>query len=354
MKKNLVIAALMTVGIGAWAQEYDDMYFNSKDRTKANVNAATFASKSQLSDADAQDLSGRVNPTDSYSARSENPEYTSRSKFNANSNTENSDYFIAGYEQPVQVNPNFVRGNNFNNAGFNPYFNNFGFGNPWGFYDPFWGGFSPGWSTSIGWGWGGFNPGWYGSIGYGWGWGNSMWGWGSPWNSWNNWGWGSGWNNWGWGSGWYPGNVIIIDNGASNVAYRKRVSRSNDINNNYDPGSRNSTSYTRTGRSTDNAGGRTRVAGNESSQYYDRSWRRNSDATTTTRSYWNNSNNSSNRSGWNNSGWNNNNTNQGGRTSSWGSESRSSWSSGDGGSRSGGSSSGGSSSGGGSRSRGRN
>lgn len=387
MKMRLMILAFVLAAAGAWAQEYDDMYFNSGDRVKANTVSKTFARRTQLSDTDEAEDVPAINPTDSYSARTENPEYTSR-RNNSGAEGGEADYFVADYQPPVTVNPNFTR-NNFNTGGFNPYFNNFNtfntfnpyfnsFGNPWGFYDPFWGpgwggGFNPAWSTSIGYSFGGFNPGWFGSVGYNWGWGNSMWAVGSAWNSWgwgSPWGFGSSWNNWGWGGGWYPGNVIIVDNGSRNVAYGKRSSRSRDVNNNVSSG-RNSANidrasgYTRTGRSTTTAAtGRTRSSGDQSSQYYDRSWRRNSESSTT-RSYWNNSdsrNSSNTRSSWNNSGWGNNDSR--GRTNSdWSSPSRSSWSSGsDGGSRgswSSGSSgsrssgsSGGSSSG--SRSRGRN
>ena len=352
--------------------EHDDMYFNAKDRAQQNAFKEVVLAK-QDKQQDAQAVkSSPINPTDSYSGRSVNPEYTNRLKTNPNLGNNDTQYFVSGY-QPVSVNQNLAS-NNCNcspntfagpyggygmnsfgmNQGFGSPFNSFyspwgmnsGFGSPFDSFNSPWGmnnGFyQPGWSSMLGSSFGGMNSGMYGGMGYGFG--NS---WGNPWN--NGFG-GSGFRS----NNFYGNNMIVLNNQAdyrNPVVYGKRANRSSDIDNAFDS-SRPETNVTRTGREVST--GRSR-SGSES-QYYDRNWKRDPDKNPS-RAMWSD-NTSSNQSSDTRSGWNNNSSNSSGRQNSdWGStnSSRSSY---DGGSRSssGGGSSGGSSSGssgGGSRSRGR-
>lgn len=363
MKTGIAFVALLTVVIGVRAQESDDMYFNSKDRAKLNAERAVLATTIQNTD-DESLVQSRINPSDSYAGRGENPEYTSRSRFNTDNEEADAPYFISGYQPPISVNQGLT---NYNNSFYSPYsFGNNGFYNPYAYsaFSPsFYGGYSSGWSMGLGYSFG-MGSGWFGNMNYGFG---NMWG--SPSNmfwdnyyGYGNYGFGSGFNNWGfspwnnWGySGFYPGNVIIINNGGDNgrnVAYRKRTDRSDYVNTTGGQ-TRNAATYTRNSREI-NSGGRTRSEGTQS-EYYDRSWKRNPEVNPA-RSSWSSSSNagqgSSTRSSWGTD------TNSGGRTSSWSNDSgsrSSSWSSGSNsssGSRSSAGSSSGSSSGG-SRTRGR-
>jgi hypothetical protein len=358
MKTGIALLAFFTVVISVRAQEYDDMYFRSKDRAKINADRL-HAQNVQEEDV----VQSKINPTDSYSARNVNPEYTSRTRFNDTAK-DDAPYFISGYNP---VDPTGVNGNlsSYNPGGFySPYYgNNSMFNNPYG-YGAGWGSSNPyrmGLMSSFGCMFGGMGSGFYGSMGYG-----SMWG--SPYDMfWNNY---YGMNNmWGsyyspfnnyygygyYGRGYYPGTIVVINNGDNgrNVSYQKRMNRSNNVNNIVDRSSRNDA----ISRDNGTVGGRTRSSANDQqSQYYDRSWKRNTE-TTRTRTYWeDNSNTTNSRSSWSNGS----NGNSGGRTrSSWDSPSRNSWSDNNsnssfgggsrssGGSHSSGGSSGGSNSGGG-------
>ncbi len=348
--------------------EHDDMYFNAKDRAEQNAFKEVVLAK-QYKQQDAQAVkSSPINPTDSYSGRSVNPEYTNRLKTGANLGNTDNQYFISGY-QPVSVNQNLASNNcncNTNNFawpyggyGMNSFGMNQGFGSPFNsFYSP-WGmggyqPYQPGWSSMLGYSFGGMNSGWFGGMNYGYG--NS---WGNPWN---NYGYGGGYfpyNNYGFGgsgfrsNNFYGNNVIVLNNGSdyrNPVVYGKRANRSSDTDNTFDY-SRPETNVTRTGREVST--GRSRSA--SENQYYDRNWKRDPDKNPS-RTMW--SDNASGNSGsGNRTGWNNNSSNSTGRQSSdWGNNSsRSSYDGGSRSSSSGGGISGGSSgsSGGGSRSRGR-
>jgi hypothetical protein len=385
-KYSLLTGLAMLAITAAFGQvEHDDMYFNAKDRAEQNAFKEVVLAK-QYKQLDAQAVkSSPINPTDSYSGRSVNPEYTNRLKTNPNLSNTDTQYFDSGY-QPVSVNQNLASNNcncNTNtfagpyggfgvnsfgmNRGFGSPFNSFyspwgmnsGFGSPFdSFYSP-WGmggfqSFQPGWSSMLGYSFGGMNSGWFGGMSYGFG--NS---WGSPWN----YGYGGGffnYNNFGFGgsgfgsNNFYGNNVIIMNNGSdyrNPVVYGKRANRSSDTDNTFDY-SRPETNVTRTGREVST--GRSRSA--SENQYYDRNWKRDPDKNPS-RTMWTD-NTSSNTGSGNRTGWNNNSSNSTGRQSSdWGNNnSRSSYDGGSRSSSSGGSFSGGSSSGssgGGSRSRGR-
>jgi hypothetical protein len=339
--------------------EHDDMYFNSKDRAKLNASKQEVLVK-QYKQEDLRAVSASpINPTDSYSGRSVNPEYTNRLKTNPNTSTGDGQYFVSGY-QPIRVNQNLPSNNcncginNFNSYGagyggygMNPYYGygmNSGFGSPFNsFYSP-WGmsnGFyQPGWSSMLGYGFGGINSGWFGSMNYGFG--NS---WGSPWNYgygssfYNSYGYGMPFG--GYGSNYYGNNVIVVNGGdyRNPAVHGKRSTRSSDIDNVMDR-SRPETTYTRNGREV--ANGRSRSE--NQTQYYDRAWKRDPDKNPS-RSYWGDG--SANSDNGSRSGWNNSNSNGRQNSSSdWGNNSRADWGNNSRGSFNSGGSSGGASRGG--------
>ncbi len=385
-KYTLLTGLALFAASAAFGQvEHDDMYFNSKDREKINASKQVVLAKQHKQEDIQAVKTSPINPTDSYSGRSVNPEYTNRLKTNPTLSNADSQYFVSGY-QPVSVNQNLASNNcnctsnsnynNFNNPyyggyGMNSYYGmNSGFGSPYSGFNSPWGMnggmYQPGWSSMLGYGFGGMSSGLFASMSYGFG--NS---WGSPWNS----GYGSPYNSYGYGmpysSGYgsnYYGTPVVINNNIDSrntIVYSKRANRSSDIDNLID-NSRPETGYTRTGREV--ATGRSRSE--SQSQYYDRGWKRDPEKNPS-RSFWSDNSSSTNSGSrsQSSSNWNNNNTwgnsTSGGRQSSsdWGNgssnSSRSSFSSSDSGSRSSssgsmssGSSSGGGSSGG-SRSRGR-
>ena len=86
--------------------ELDDMYFNSQDRAKLNSKKISadigLAQKSNSKVSSQSQL--KLNPTDSYSARNVNPEYSAQlNASQENLNTEGVEYFSSNY-QPVGVN----------------------------------------------------------------------------------------------------------------------------------------------------------------------------------------------------------------------------------------------------------
>lgn len=209
----LGIVFAMALVNSAFAQEYDDMYFNAKDRKVVQ------AKELEKDDSRATYQSYTNNTyTDNYSAQEVNPDYIARYKTNSDY-AENSQYVDNGdgnvtYSEPSYSNISYfpeeqaalaqggtgttVVNNYYNNA--NPFRGNT-------FYDPFMGfnsgfGYSPwgwnsGWNVSVGFGWGtrmgfGYNDPFWGYPGYAGGW----------YDPWNNWGspyyntWGYGWNRW--------------------------------------------------------------------------------------------------------------------------------------------------------------
>jgi hypothetical protein len=376
-KYSLLTGLALFAVTAAFSQvEHDDMYFNSKDRAKLNASKEVVLAK-QYKQQDAQAVkTSPINPTDSYSGRSVNPEYTNRLKTNPSLANTDSQYFVSGY-QPVSVNQNLASNNcnctsngNYNNfnspyySGYNgygmsPYYGmNSGFGSPYSsFYSP-WGMnsgmYQPGWSSMLGYGFGGMSSGMFASMSYGFGnsWGSPYYGYGSPYNSY---GYGMPYGS-SYGSNYYGTPVIInnnIDSRNTTTVYSKRADRSSDTNNLIDH-TRPETGYTRTGREV--ATGRSRSE--SQSQYYDRGWKRDPEKNPS-RSFWSDNTSSTNsgrsQSSWSNNTWGNSNSSGRQSSSDWGNNSsRSSFSSSDGGSRSMSSgSSSGASSGGGSRSRGR-
>ncbi|MDH4058274.1 MAG: hypothetical protein OEU76_05890 [Cyclobacteriaceae bacterium] len=328
------------INVGVFGQEIDDMYFNSKDRAK--INERKISSDLGLVKKGNEKISHNlpVNPTDSYSARNINPEYTAQ--LNPDSKSSAVSTFFTPDFQPTGVNQNITGcGCNSNlysgiNSGYNsmysPYYGS-GFGSPYGYYPssmgyPY-GGFNSGLSLSMGYGWGS-SPGYYGGMGYGMG--SYMNPYYNPW-----------YNNY-WGGSYYPGTIVYVTDGSnSNITHSKRTSRSSNLNNGINYSRPTTTAVAGTGYS------RTNVSGGRSSspEYYDRAWKRNQE-TSPTRGYWSTNNNTGTRSDINWGG------NSGGRqgTSGYTSPSRNSFN--NSGSYSGGSRSGSSGSSGTSGTRGRN
>lgn len=297
MKTLIALFALITAAVSVQAQEYDDMYFRSKDRAKLNGDRVSVVKKSNQDSYD-DETQSTINPTDSYSGRNVNPEYTSRNKVTSNSD-EDAQYFVSGYE-PTGVNQSLTP---YNSNAFNtPYYGNsafassyYGYGSGFGypsssFYSPYssfynysyWGGFYPSMSLGYMYGMGGWGSGFYGSMGYG-----SMWG--SPYSMYGGYyGGGYGWDPfysgyYGYGGYYgYPSVVVINNNngdGRSNYVYGKRSSRSsglsnNNINNNGVVDSRGRSGRTAVNSTAVNTGGR---SSSNSSQYYQSGWRSNPD-----------------------------------------------------------------------------
>lgn len=236
MKHTLILFGLLsTFAFSAVAQgvEYDDMYFNAADRAKLREARQTAFARNDRTDR------GDKNPTDSYSARNVNPEYTARSKSKTARTDE--DYYISNYERAYQYNQwNHGYTNWYNNRWYrnnywspsiyswnSPYYGSYydAWGNPW--VNPY---FRTGWSTSFSfysgsawrYGYGGmgyydpfYNPYYDPYFGH-----NSWW---SPYGaSYGYWGGGY------WGG--YPRRVIVVDNTDYRANYGKRNSRSTQLN----------------------------------------------------------------------------------------------------------------------------
>lgn len=323
MKTKITLLSLLAVSAAfvasAQVVEYDDMYFNAKDRAKLQA-SKPLTLKSISTE---HEVATPINPTDSYSARNVNPEYLSQSKVNPSGTTQEAPYFIPDYT-PTAVNQNLYNSpsnwNNFNygyNNGFasafnNPYFGMMpGFGSPYSSfypsmygYNPYSYGFNSIYNSGLNFGMGlGYGMGSY----YPWGSNSMAWG-GSPF--WNNYYGANFFNNWGWNNAYsYPANVVILnnDNYNRNVVYGKRASRSSDFDNVVNTSNRSATTTMTT---TDSQG---RVRGSNgrvssdanSSSYYQSGWRTNPETSTTRSSSWGNSG----RSGTDNSGFSNGRTN---------------------------------------------
>lgn len=333
MKIKVIILSLLSfvvVGSALGQVEQDDMYFNAKDRAKLREaeksNSIALASAKQSRQGSDEDS----NPTDSYSARNVNPEFTSRSQ-SETSKADEEDYYVPNYRYANQ--------SYFND--FNRNYNNW-FNNPW-YRTNSWGSSMNGWNSpyygSVYDSWGGANPyyrsGW--SSGFSFYYGRS-WNYGmnncfscSPYayydpyydfynpyygyNSFNPyWGrpsyYGGGWNR--------PTRVVYIENDDYRTNYGKRSSRSGQINRDRDSGTRGN------GRVVDGRDGRTNSGGrvNREQEYYNNTWR-NTNRSNTNSSYttpartatpsWNSNDNNNNT---------NSNSNSNSRTS-WESQQRS-------------------------------
>ena len=361
MKTKLIVTwiAVSLISLTAYSQvETDDMYFRAGDRVKPNrdkVMAENVITPKKL--AEASDINQAINPTDSYSARNINPEYSSQLKENESVVVEDN-YFSPDF-QPRSVNQNISNCNCSQGSFYNPYgaggFNSFNspfypYGYPGGFnsfnrfsafgypYSGFNSGFNSGFGLSTGFGWGGFNPAFYGGLGYG-----AFNGFYDPF--------------FGSSFGFFPRTRVVFVNtdAASRVVNARRPTRSTNTNNAVTGNSRTTSTVAPSGQRTTLSSGRTGTV-SSSTDYYDKGWRK-AQQTNPAGRFQNNSgtiNNSNTRTINNNntrSNYNWGNSNSGSRQGSTGfspAPSRNSFNGGStGGSRSGGSS-------GGSKTRGRN
>ena len=108
-----MLSALLAGSAFAQQIENDDMYFNSTDRQKLReLKAKQYAVASARNTERTAEESEELNPTDSYSARTVNPEFSSRS--NAETATaDNEDYYINNYRYQTANNLRTFN-NNFN------------------------------------------------------------------------------------------------------------------------------------------------------------------------------------------------------------------------------------------------
>ncbi len=240
-------ALTLATAVVAQTVEYDDMYFNSKDRKQLKAKqendraAYQAAVASKRSSTPTEAVYADNSYTGNLSARNVNPEFAART--NAEEATEDSEYYDADYTYT-----NFSKASALNtwNNNYNSWYNSpwvannywgssiYGWNSPYyGSYYDTWGNpwrnpyYRSGWGSSFSFYWGSsWNYGW----GNNWGWGFSY---GNPYyNSWYGWGgpsyaWGP---SWGWGyGGWYnryPSVVIINNEYGRNYAYGKRGSQS--------------------------------------------------------------------------------------------------------------------------------
>jgi hypothetical protein len=320
MKIRITFLSLLAVSAAMVASaqvvEYDDMYFNSKDR--ARVQASKPLTLKNINTA--HEVATTINPTDSYSARNVNPEYISQSTVNPSGSVEKAPYFIPDYT-PTAINQNLNSNSssNWNNcncaSSVNPSYGMMpgygGYGSPYNSfypsmsgmygYNPYgyggYNGFNSGWSSmlsiGLGMGMGSYYP--YGGMGMG-----------SPYLNY-------GMNYYGGYNSYYPNNVMVINNDRynNNVAYGKRPSRSSDLNNTVNSHNRSTTmiSSDSQGRVRSSSG---RIAGDadtNSSSYYQRGWRSNPETNSAARtSTWSNSGRTGSESGRSNSDFTYNNS----------------------------------------------
>lgn len=219
--KYCFLAFALGLSASAGAQEFDDMYFNGKDRlAQTESNSAALASRYQDRDRQAVN-SNPVNPSDSYTGRGVNPEYNAQQKNGTTILQENPDYFLSNF-QPKSINSSLYSGSNSSyssgcNCGYgNPYGMGYGgFGNPYGGYSPY--GYN-GLTTSMGYG---FSP--YGSM---WSMGLSY-GMGSQYGSPNY-----GYNPYGYYG--YPTTVVVTGADAGiGQAHGRRPTRASSVNTHY-------------------------------------------------------------------------------------------------------------------------
>ena len=296
-----LIAAIAFSGAVAQEIEHDDMYFNSNDRVKLKAVRQTeqVAVASNRKDRIAEDDS---NPTDSYSARNTNPEYTSRSQ--SKNAREEEDYYVTNYRSNQN---DFNRSNNFNSwYGSSWYRPNYWSQSMYGWNSPYYGSsygmWGNPWASSLSF--------YYGSS-WNYGWGANNW-WGN--NYWDNYyggycpyySYASAWTPYrSFGGGYYPTRVVVInDNDRYSGTYGKRNSRSSQLNRDTDGSNRSDGRIADGGRTRENSGGR--LSDNSSrekrTEYYNSNWRNSSQSSgsfsSPSRSSYNNSSSSPSRSSW--------------------------------------------------------
>lgn len=318
--KGILLAALSLVGItGAFAQavESDDMYFTSEDRAKLKAQKTTevaysYNAPSKSKKLDFKEEPETGNPTDSYSARQVNPEYTSRAHTQT-AQADEEDYFVNNYQynknQYNNWNDDFnnwysspLYRSNYYGAAINnfnsPYYGYNRYSSPW--YDPYWSynGYSSAFSFQYGSAW---NYGWGGNYNY---WNRPYYGWDPYYSSIGYYG-GGYWNNC-----MYPSTIIVANSDRGNALYRKRPTRGTTVVSQGEPLRSRSNVYA-TPRSQ--SSGRMATQSTRQEDYYSRYNRTRSTSNST---YDNRSNTQYNRSrSWDNSSWNSGGSDRSGRTS---------------------------------------
>ncbi len=268
--KYKLFAMALTLGSTALAQEVDDMYFNAKDRVGQAESVQTEMAV-RYAEYDKQMVhSSPVNPSDSYTGRGVNPEFSAQQKNGAELIQENPDYFLSSYTSK-DVNSNLYSGSatsyncgcgntNASGMGYG------GFGNPYGsYYSPYGGYSSPygGLSTMMGYGFGSYGSAWSMGMSYGMG------------SMYNSYGSGRyspyGYPSYGYGSGYTP---VVINPDPIQITQGRRPVRASSVNSQM-PSSISSAFVAGTN-------GRTRDTGQ--SNYYDSRWK-NDPSNFPTRSY---------------------------------------------------------------------
>jgi hypothetical protein len=307
--KGILLATVSLLGIsGVFAQgiEYDDMYFNAEDRVKLNARKATevaYSTTKKFKKFDAEE-GENLNPTDSYSARNVNPEYTSRAHTQS-AQADDEDYFVSNYQYNRNQYNNW--NNNFNQWNSNPWYRSNYYGpainswnspyygysswsSPW--YDPYWS--FNGWSSSFSYHFGNaWNYGWGGNYNY---WSRPYYGWDPYYGGMGMYG-GGYWNNYR-----YPGTIVVVNNvegSGRKVVYGKRPTRGNAVVS--DQSGTRSRTTVENARRNDNSSGRISTRNRTQQEYYNRP-QRNTSSTFDSRT---NTENNRSRS-WDN--YNNNNS----------------------------------------------
>ena len=312
--KGILLATLSVLGIsGAFAQgvEYDDMYFTAADRAKLKAQQPTEVAYNtpKSRQLDLNEENENANPTDSYSARNVNPEYTSR-EHTQTAQVDDEDYFVNNYQynrtQLSSWNNNFNQwyGNpwyrsNYYGSGISswnsPYYGYDSWNSPW--YDPYWD--RSGWSSSFSFHYGrAWNYGWGGQYNY---WNRPYYGF-DPYYSGYGSGFGGGWYSGGyWNNYMNPGTIVIVNNGENGrVSYGKRPTRGTTIVSDHN-NVRTRSSVNNAVRG-DNSGGRISTPNRKQEEYYNRYNR--TTRTPSTSTYGSRENTQNNRS----SSWNDNNS----------------------------------------------
>ena len=170
--KYALLAMALTLGTAALAQEVDDMYFNAKDRVSQTEIAQTaMATRYAVADQEAVQ-SNPVNPSDSYTGRGVNPEFSAQQKNGAELIQENPDYFLSSYKAK-DINGSLYAGSPNSsacNCGPASSYSGMGYG---GFGNPYGGSYYPygspygGLTTSIGYAMGSYGSTWSMGMSYG-------------------------------------------------------------------------------------------------------------------------------------------------------------------------------------------
>lgn len=361
--KALVLTAsvvLLASSVMAQAVEYDDMYFNAKDRKKLKEKQASEAvafsqspaSKHNKNNATSEVYADNSDVSTSYSSRNQNPEYAAR--INSKEAAVEEEYFASNYHPSSSYataadfqtfNSSYNKWYNsawipstywgssmsgFNSAYYGSYYDTWG--SPW--MNPY-----SGWSTSIGYYSG--SPYSYGYSGMG-----MSYTFGSPYSGWGNWGMMSGigygaygYGGYGYGAGYgYGGNYGYVPyaDHVKNYTYGKRgaqngvVTRGQVRNSYVNPNSTVDKGTTGTNKPVYNGTAGGRMAANSSvsapsrgqvqnqADYYNRNWRtaRQADVYGGSNSY-SQPSRSSQSGSWNNNNNNNSSQTQWNRSSSF-------------------------------------